>query len=351
MSEPKKTHAQFNYWSRKDAPPFSEIYNIINGKSADMKCYTTEVQDMRGALASFDHSTHGFQVVEHELPTSHAELDFFDPAAVAARYWPDVVSLVKSHLSARSVAVINNAVRKSSSEAHSAADRRGSLRGASAQDTQRASKPFHVVHNDFSPDGARNALRAVVPSFFEDLGSATTTTAEDQELFMTLRREIIDAEDHAAHKTGVQNYSQWDGTRYQGPRWAVFSVWRPLETVRSDPLAVIDATSMFDVPSTRDERSQHYTSIQIPHHDRPGFANYMGNNIMPVLPGAGQRHRWYWVSEQRPEEVLFIKLFDSEAWLEGSRVAPFSAHSAFRCDGQDDSAPRLSIETRVFVIW
>jgi hypothetical protein len=74
-------------------------------------------------------------------------------------------------------------------------------------------------------------------------------------------------------------------------------------------------------------------------------------NIMPLFPTDREDHEWLYVKEQQPNEVNFLKLFDSEAWKTGSNVMPCGAHSAFKLPGQDSKPPRRSIETRVIVIW
>lgn len=58
-----------------------------------------------------------------------------------------------------------------------------------------------------------------------------------------------------------------------------------------------------------------------------------------------EKHKWYYLEGQRPEETLLIKCFDSE--VDGrARRAP---HSAFTLEGREGEAERESIEVRALV--
>jgi hypothetical protein len=72
---------------------------------------------------------------------------------------------------------------------------------------------------DYAPNGARTHIRKY-----------HTRVAE-------LTSKIIEAEDRLIAK-GISLAELKD--HYNGPRWAMFSVWRPLKTVKRDPLALSD---------------------------------------------------------------------------------------------------------------
>ena len=106
-------------------------------------------------------------------------------------------------------------------------------------------------------------------------------------------------------------------------------VWRPLETVHKDPLAVADARSVPDadlVPA----------AIHYPDGRR--------GETYTVRPGAG--HRWFFKYAQRPDEVLVFKIFDSD-----TRVARRAPHSAFLDPEAEDRPSRRSVEVRSFVFY
>ena len=56
-------------------------------------------------------------------------------------------------------------------------------------------------------------------------------------------------------------------------------------------------------------------------------------------------HKWYFLSDQRPDEVILIKCYDSD-----EKVARLTPHTAFEDNGSPSEAPkRQSIEVRVLV--
>lgn len=142
--------------------------------------------------------------------------------------------------------------------------------------------PAPKVHLDFAPDGTRMHLRKYHPRTSEL--AALTIKAEEKLL-----------------SAGVPLAELPD--KYDGPRWAMFSVWRPLKTVKRDPLALSDVRSFpqedyvdYDVlfPTGVDDGSTT--------HAEASFIPY-GSDI----------HAWHWISNQEPDEVLVIQLFGSEA--------------------------------------
>lgn len=105
-------------------------------------------------------------------------------------------------------------------------------------------------------------------------------------------------------------------------------VWRPLKTVFKDPLAVADSNSVPDadlVPAY----------VIYPDHQKEFFT---------VLPNPA--HRWYFKYRQRPEETMFIKIYDTD-----NSVARRVPHSAFSDPDEEDKEDRESIEVRTLVFY
>ena len=75
------------------------------------------------------------------------------------------------------------------------------------------------MHIDYSPDGARQILRNVRSDVREGA------------------KDIIEAEDKAVAEGK-------DVSDYEGRRYGMFSVWRPLKKVLRDPVAVCDPNSI-----------------------------------------------------------------------------------------------------------
>jgi len=114
-------------------------------------------------------------------------------------------------------------------------------------------------------------------------------------------------------------------------RYAFINLWRPIiGPLRDAPLALCDARTV--APETV------VTSTLI-YPDRRGEVYRL--TFSP-------EHRWTYFPDMTPDELIFIKCFDS---AEDGR-ARFSAHTAFddpTC--APDEPPRQSIEIRTLVMW
>ncbi|KAJ9606656.1 hypothetical protein H2200_008664 [Cladophialophora chaetospira] len=343
--------AEFLYWASKRENDPSEAVAMVNGQCEAMARTILPVYNIRPNLASVNHESHGFQIVENEstfLQRYGSDFDFSDFKSVHAQHSQDVIALVKEELSVRSAVVLNNVFRESSPELHD----NGSVRPPGVSKETNPSKPFHIVHNDYSLPGANISLRAMVPSFFEDTGTVDIFTKEERDRFFRLRDEILSAQEDAIAESGASSHQTWNGANYRGPRWGHFSIWRPIEPVQQDPLAVLDPNSLFANISLHDEEHKPYMRARLLLRSRQGFLpEFEYRNMMPLLPRDNQSHRWLWLKDQQPNEVNFLKLFDSEAWKEGSRVMPCAPHSAFSLPNTAHLPPRRSIETRVLVVW
>lgn len=112
-------------------------------------------------------------------------------------------------------------------------------------------------------------------------------------------------------------------------RYRIINVWRPiLNPVAHNPLAVADYRSLDP------ERDLVPT--------RHIYANREGSTF---AVRHNPNHKWYYLSDQTPDEVTLIKCFDSD--LDKARLTP---HSAFQDNTSPKDAPqRQSIEVRVLV--
>lgn len=161
----------------------------------------------------------------------------------------------------------------------------------------------------------------------------------------TLRRRIPGLEDNRDGPRQPATRVHVDHTARSGPqrvrdllpdeaeellrgRVQVVNVWRPINhPVYDAPLAVADARS---VPF-----SDLVPSDLI-------YPNRVGETYSVIFSPA---HRWYYVREQRPDEVLLLKCYDSRA-----DVARFAPHTSFLVpDAPSDAPTRESIELRTFV--
>eukprot|EP00243_Klebsormidium_subtile_P014169 TRINITY_DN9908_c0_g1_i2.p1 TRINITY_DN9908_c0_g1~~TRINITY_DN9908_c0_g1_i2.p1 ORF type:complete len:299 (-),score=83.37 TRINITY_DN9908_c0_g1_i2:464-1360(-) len=135
--------------------------------------------------------------------------------------------------------------------------------------------------------------------------------------------------------SGPQKIHQIMGTEAEKllkGRFAEVNVWQPLRgPVQDTPLAVADARSI---------AKEDLVPTKIAFPGRWGEVYSLTHN---------PAHRWYFIPEQRAEEALLFKSYDS---VEDGSVARFTGHSAFDLPNVPaDALPRQSIETRTLVFW
>ncbi|KAI2625781.1 hypothetical protein GGR54DRAFT_637558 [Hypoxylon sp. NC1633] len=96
-----------------------------------------------------------------------------------------------------------------------------------------------------------------------------------------------------------------------------------------------------------------YVPLPRYYRDRPGcVARYYSENVLVRPPTEDRGHVWGYVGAQRPDEVLALKFYDSEALRRGDgSVRVMCPHSAFRLPGLEDEPARRSCELRVWCIW
>ena len=137
--------------------------------------------------------------------------------------------------------------------------------------------------------------------------------------------------------------AQPEGSGYR--RFIGFSLWRALSEPPQDmPLAQCEGRSV------RDDEGTHTTKVdvtEIPTGDAlyapiAGEEDLLAATIFHYSPG----HRWWYFPDLQPEEVIFIKLYDSDhskAWR--------CPHTAFRDTSRPDARPRRSIEFRAMAYF
>ncbi|KAI0892893.1 hypothetical protein F4806DRAFT_505357 [Annulohypoxylon nitens] len=120
-----------------------------------------------------------------------------------------------------------------------------------------------------------------------------------------------------------------DAERLLKGRVRIINVWRPIERIVTDwPLALCDGRTIRDSDLIEcDHIRRHYI----------GSTMYLLDN---------PEHRWYYMSNQSPEEIMIFKNFDSSKCV-GACCAP---HAAFKYDPRGmNKGRRSSIEVRALV--
>jgi hypothetical protein len=113
-------------------------------------------------------------------------------------------------------------------------------------------------------------------------------------------------------------------------RFGIVNVWRPIRgPVQDSPLALCDARSFTDKDLIASDLV---------------YAHVRGETSRVEYNPA---HRWYYFSNQQPDEVLFIRVHDSS----DDGRARLSFHTSFENPLTPDAPPRESIEVRTLVFF
>ncbi|KAJ5207807.1 hypothetical protein N7449_002186 [Penicillium cf. viridicatum] len=262
------------FWRRRDVDNNVQV-NFANGKPKDnpkemevlAEMHKVHVQDIRGQESSYTLDKNGFVYLSHEMP----ELDkVSDEEHVKDAIIPKTEELVRKITGATRTVTFVNRVRCLAEDTSLLASNRA---------------PAHSVHSDFTTRGALHHLKTLVP--------------DKQERNRLLASRVL-----------------------------IINVWRPLKTIRRDPLAVCDWTSV----NIQDE------GIAV-HLTLPNGWNELGRYAF------SPSQRWYYLSGQQPNEPLIFTQFDSSKVDEGGFTIP---HSAFVDPEYSDSAARESLEIKMF---
>jgi hypothetical protein len=119
-------------------------------------------------------------------------------------------------------------------------------------------------------------------------------------------------------------------------KWQLLNVWRPLKTIRRDPLAVSDSNT---IP---------YSDQHIVTHERKYTMDGEEKVIKVQSPFTRKNdgHQFYYMHEQQPHDVLIFKTADSDDTAVGA-----ATHTSFTVPGTENLPTRESIEMRVLVTY
>jgi hypothetical protein len=145
----------------------------------------------------------------------------------------------------------------------------------------------------------------------------------------------------SAHLSAVSASATAGNSTDPAPRIAAYSVWRPLARVTRDPIAVLDYTTA---------RPERWAPFDYRSTGYEGDYLLEGYAVDAPQDGDGEEEqRYYYVSEQMPEEVMVIKFADSAS--EGDEgVARGCGHGSPAVVGQGGET-RESVEARVLAFW
>ncbi|KAF2773168.1 hypothetical protein EJ03DRAFT_253273, partial [Teratosphaeria nubilosa] len=249
------------------------------------------IRNIRGHEADYSISTQGFTIARLHHPSSISSSDWTDDTKLKQTYFPDLTALLKRETGAEYVYQYEWHVRTQTLEA--------SLEQNSEHAVDIAG-PVRRVHIDETPAAARREYEYYVRP--DDSGNE----------------------------------------HLQGRDFAIFNVWKPLRTVRKDPLCLCDQRTV------RDEDLQPGKIMVLDIGEIENFA------VRAPKAGEEGRHEFVYLRGQEPEEVLVFRIFDSrldggvhgERGVEGGKRIHGVAHTSFVDPGTEREGPRESIEVR-----
>lgn len=331
-------------------PAISEFGDVRLQPLIDMRPVPTTSNLPHASEGTAKLPTHGFAAVRHPTTLNsppYTRQSWNDPELLKQFYIPETEEMLKQITGAKTVITESLLLRSSVwSETDALATHAG--HGEKETETEGTKKeqtpeetdlelgfpqfigfspttggasPAPKVHLDYAPNGAREHIRKFHPTF----ASAASSVIQAEEQLQLEGKSLRSS--YASSKLG--------------PRWALFSIWRPLKTVARDPLALGDARTFLEsdyVP----------VIVKTPNLGVPGETST--HNVESYLARWSEGQKWYFISHQEPEEVLVIGLFDSERDHE-TVAAGGTLHSSVDLPGTEAEEARESLELRCLAVW
>lgn len=299
------TTAAFKYidptsYDPKATAPLEKPWSKVDGPGFSFRLIDHErsVEDIRGRESDFSTDKSGFAVYNH--PSQ--EKSFRDEEAVRNGYYAEVEEALRQKLPGiKKVVIFDHTIRR--------------------REKASPRQPVQQVHVDQTPQAAEIRVRRHLPE----------NEAED----------LLKG-------------------RYQ-----IINVWRPIQNPASDfPLAVVDwrSTDPSDFvkvdllyPKRHDSFDDNDDRGKEALPDPSSMSSTTGYEVKGETFGVApsDKHKFYYCKDMTPDELMFIKCFDSRSqWYGKEGVAHCTPHTAFVDPQTPANAPgRQSIEVRCLVFY
>ena len=272
----KQVRATFNY-TKDVTPKLTELYFYESEKTKDIHepgdaAHEMPVHDGWDKAADFSVDREGFQINDFDSKFPEGKWD--DDELVRENFYPEVVEFLKKTLGAKRVLVFDHTIRTS----------RNAQKKLTQETNTSQRAPVSLVHCDYTAESGPVRVRQLLEDEAEEL----------------LSRRV-----------------------------AFLNVWKPLNKVEENPLAMCDVQS---------SPSDDFFKLYLRYRERTGE-----NYVMRHNPA----HKWYYFPQMTPDKVIILKTYDSD----GSR-AKFVGHSAFKDPTSKPDAPiRESVEIRTIAFF
>lgn len=256
------TTATLNYWKDSDPIPDHVKNNLSDHelrvtrrseKSPNVDPRLVTIKNIRGIEDSYSVDTHGFEIAH--LPSKMTKEDWCSEEKRKDVYFAEVSAVLKRVTGAKFVHSYEHMVRrKSLTEALSIpSDGKVDIDG-----------PVRRVHIDESPPSARREFRYY-------LNPDRATDEEERKQYEEL----------------------------QCRPFGIYNIWKPLKTIRRDPLCFCDPGSL----KVEDLRAGRVTV--------PNVGEIENFAVLPPVTEEEGRHEWHFLKGQREDEALVFKIYDS----------------------------------------
>jgi hypothetical protein len=286
------------------APPYNYTFTPPAGQpntNIVPEGHPVTIHDARGHENELSTDLNGFAFVK--APAK--EKLFEDEDAITKGYYLEVEELLKRELGAKRVVIFDHTIR-----------------------CAMFPLAFRALLTSIRDTVSPRALSRTRPSCGARPWYVTLISIHESRLTATQTRVHVD-QTLAAGVQRVQRHLGEEAEHYLKGRCRIVNVWRPIENiVAHEPLAVADYRTI--------DIARDLVSTRHIYQDREG-ATYGVKHA----PG----HKWFYLSDQTPDEVILIKCWDSD-----ESVARLTPHTAFKDATSPTDAPhRQSIEVRCLI--
>ena len=308
----------------------------------------------RDAIPDYDKAqtfmtNHGFTAVHHTSKLQNRD-DFEDPDSLKDVYYPEVEELVKRVTGCTNVCITNSTCRggipppdflesvtwKGHKDVEDSP--KDNLMAQKGWHKPTPGQPIRIPHCDSTALGGRGSVRHWMKEMTNLASKHGILEHEDS----ICQQAGVKADEEASCKFIEDAYN--DGKL--GPRYAVFSIWRPLRPVTRDPLAMTPWSAV----------SKHSDFVIEPYMNRmQGVKGDWKKNLamLKVKPSAAalERPKFYFVDHMQTNEVLFVKMFDTAGFGEDATQELGCLHGSPDLGDAGYGDPRESIEVRCMAFW
>ncbi|KAF2175361.1 putative 7 alpha-cephem-methoxylase [Zopfia rhizophila CBS 207.26] len=304
MSSPKDERVRLKYFKWKDLYEQEKPYILLMDVPDDFPSCNFEfedgqletIHDLRGRDVTFSLEDNAFKVVH--FPTKQRN---WDRASVQNDYFPEMEHLIRREISGVTDVFFFDWRLRSTDKAKTDTPEGSHVDLANPLHYL---EPIEAVHVDQSDNGAYMRV--------EEHTGIRAAELHQRRFFIikSVREHRLTLIDSRANDS-------------------FFSIWRPFgNTVENFPLAMCDGSTV----GPRD--------LVLADHVRK---TYIGETVYPLYQ---DNYKWYYLNRQTRDEVLILKMFDSEP----TAKAKCCPHTSFKLSaGTDNPRARESIEIRALV--